>query len=442
MPIMIQAAITNAVGLVDNMMVGTLGTESITAVSIAIQIIFIYYLAVFGGHAGPGIYTAQYHGQGNTEGIRQTFRIKCWISLFCLITGIFIFYFFGREIILLYMQGDSNNIDVEFTLNTSKEYLNIMLIGLLPFSVTHIYATTLRETGDSIKPMVAGLSSVVTDIILNYILIFGNFGFPALGVRGAAIATVISRFVELFVIVIWSHSRTNQHKFLSGIYTTLLIPLKILPQILIRTIPIFINEVIWAAGIAVLTQCYSLLGLEIVAGLNISNTLCNLFNIVFVYLGEGIGIITGQLLGAGEFEYAKKAAWKLILFGLAVTLVPTLLLIGIAIPFPKIYDTTAKIQSLTTVFIFISAAFFPVQSLIHSMYFILRSGGKTLITFLFDGVFNWCITIPVAALLCTKSSLSIIPIFLIIQSLDFIKITFGFILLKKGIWITNLTSDN
>lgn len=441
LPMMIQSGITNAVGLVDNLMVGSLGTESITAVSISTQLIFVYAISVFGALSGPSIYTAQYYGYGDTEGVRKVFRLKWWVAGFCMLVGALVFLFFSEQIITLYLLGESADIDAALTLSLAKDYIRIMLIGLVPFSISQIYASHLRETGDSVKPMVSGICSVVFDIAFNYILIFGHFGFPALGVRGAAIATVLSRIIEFIVIVVWSHMRKDMHLFLVDVYKTFLIPRDVAKKIIVKGLPIYINEFLWSGGIAVLTQCYSLRGLEIVAGLNISNAICNLLNVTFVSLGGAVGIVIGQLLGAGDFKNAKSGAIKLTWFTGAVSAVVAVFLIAISGIFPEAYNTTDVIKDYGKYFIIITALFFPVQGIFNSLYFVLRSGGKTIVTFLFDSVFTWLITIPIAYYLCLGTNLSVLIIYTTIMAADIIKILVGYVLVKKGVWVTNLVDE-
>lgn len=437
-PMMIQNGITNAVSLVDNVMVGSLGTEAITAVSIVGQLIFVFNLGIFGGLSGPGIYGAQYFGQGNTEGFRNTVRIKHMIGLFCLILGLSLFIFKGQDLISLYLKGSGSEIDPDITLKYAKEYLNIMLWGLPPFVLTQIFATSLRETGESVKPMIAGVCSVVIDVVFNYLLIYGKFSFPKLGVRGAATATVAARFVELAVILVWIFVQKHKYTFLDGLYKTLLIPKNAVSIILKKTLPIFCNEFLWAGALAALTQCYSGRGLEIVAGLNISNTICNLLNVVFVAMGSAVGIIIGQALGACEYEKAKKDSFSLMWFTGAMCIALTAILIGISAVFPNLYDTSQRVKSIATKFIIITALFFPIQGFLNALYFTLRSGGKTLVTFLFDSVYSWAVSLPLATILCTCTSLPIFAVYAIVQAADFIKVIVGYILIKKGVWISNL----
>ncbi len=440
-PIMIQNGITNAVGLVDHIMVGSIGTEAMTAVSIVGQLLFVFYLAIFGGLSGPGIYSAQFYGQGNTEGVRQSFRMKVLIAGTVTAAGILILRYGKHFLIGLYLHGESTEVDPVLTTSYAMQYLMIMLIGLPFNSLTQVYAGTLRETGDSFKPMIAGVVSVLTDVLLNYLLIYGKFGFPQLGVRGAAIATVIARLTEVSVLLIWSHAKASAHPFLKGIWKTLHIPGTVRKAMLKKSIPLFCNEFLWAGGLAALTQCYSTRGLHIVSGLNISNAICNLLNVVFVALGNAVGILIGQALGARKFEQAKRDSVSLTWFTAGICLILTAVLIAISGLFPRLYDTTETVRHAAKQFIIVTAIFFPVQGILNTLYFTLRSGGKTLVTFLFDSVFSWTFTVPFALVLCFLTKLPIIMVYVIVQSADLIKIAIGAVMIRKGIWISDIASE-
>lgn len=184
-PIMIQNGITNFVSLLDNIMIGQIGTEQMSGVAIVNQLLFVYNLCLFGGVSGAGIFTAQYFGQNNQDGIRQTIRFKIWlVSAITLITVILLL-FAKDPLISLYLQGDGTAKSAADTLRYGKEYLQIMLPGLIPFMLVQIYASTLRECGQTVLPMKAGVIAVLVNLLFNYILIYGKFGAPALGVRGS-----------------------------------------------------------------------------------------------------------------------------------------------------------------------------------------------------------------------------------------------------------------
>ncbi len=437
-PIMIQNGITNFVGLLDNIMIGQIGTEQMSGVAIVNQLLFVYNLCLFGGVSGAGIFTAQYFGQKNQEGIRQTIRFKMWlVTLITLITVVLLL-FAGDSLIALYLQGDGTAKSAADTLRYGKEYLQIMLPGLIPFMLVQIYASTLRECGQTVLPMKAGVIAVIVNLVFNYILIYGKFGAPALGVRGAAIATVISRCVEAAIVLIHTHRHREQNPFVEGLYSTLKVPASLTGKIIIKGMPLLLNETLWAAGMATLTQCYSIRGLNVIAALNISNTINNIFNIVFIALGESVAIIVGQLLGAGKMDEARDTDNKLIAFSVFSCILVALVMLLPARLFPLLYNTNDEARALATCFIILTAVFMPQNAFLHASYFTLRSGGRTIITFLFDSVFIWCVSVVIAFLLSHYTALPVVAVYVFVQMGDWIKCVIGFVLVKKGIWLQNI----
>lgn len=437
-PIMIQNGITNFVGLLDNIMVGRVGTEQMSGIAIVNQLLLVYNLAIFGAISGAGIFSAQFYGCEDHKGVRHTFRFKIYICAAITLIGIAILSLFGENLILLYLHGEGNDLALEAALHYGKEYLWVMLFGLIPFGIEQIYTGTLRECGETMVPMTAGVVAVMVNLFLNYLLIFGKFGFPELGVVGAAIATVISRYVQAAIVVIWTHTHKERMPFIVGAYRSFKIPGSLAAKITVKGTPLMINEILWAAGMAVLMQCYSIRGLETVAALNISTTISNLFNVVFMAMGSAISIIVGQLLGAGKMEEAKDTDTKLIAFSVMSCVAIGLVLILLAPLFPMMYNTTDAVKELAAWFLRIAAACMPIAAFMHSTYFTLRSGGKTIITFLFDSVFLWCITTPLAFVLSRYTTLPIVPLYLICQMVDIFKCILGFILVKKGLWLQNI----
>ncbi len=437
-PIMIQNGITNFVSLLDNIMVGQVGTEQMSGVAICNQLIFVFNICVFGAVAGAGILGAQFFGSGNHEGMRFTFRFKfiCGFALSALFTLVFLFA--GDFLIEAFLHEGPGGGDLEATLSYGRGYLRVMVIGLLPFAVAQVYSGTLRETGQTVVPMVGGIIAVIVNLVFNYILIFGKLGAPAMGVLGAAAATVLSRFVELSIIAVWTHRHSGQNLFIRGVYRGFHIPASLAGRIIKVGLPLFVNEVMWSGGMALITQCYSLRGLEVVAAINISNTIGNVFNVVFISLGNAVGIIIGQLLGAGKLEQARREDNQLIAFCVFCCAVTGLVMFLIAPLFPQIYNTDGSIQALAARFIQICGLCMPIFGFTNATYFTLRSGGKTVITFLFDSVFMWIVTIPAVFCLSRFTGLYIVWIFLACQLMDLIKCAIGFVLVKKGVWMENI----
>ena len=265
-PIMIQNGITNFVGLLDNIMVGQIGTEQFSGVAIVNQLMMVYYLCVFGGLAGAGIFTAQYFGQKDDEGVRHTFRYKFWMALILTGMAALVFLAAGDTLIQMYLSGSNDGGDLAAALRYGRSYLQVMLFGLPAFMMVQIYVSTLRECGETVVPMKAGIIAVCVNLCLNYLLIYGKLGLPALGVVGAAIATVVSRYVEASIVIVWTHRHKEKNPYIEGIYSTLKVPVRQAGKYFIKGAPLLVNETLWSAGMAMLTQCYSMRGLNVIAG--------------------------------------------------------------------------------------------------------------------------------------------------------------------------------
>ncbi|MBQ8613309.1 MAG: MATE family efflux transporter [Ruminiclostridium sp.] len=440
-PVMIQNLITNFVALIDNIMVGQVGTEQMSGVAIVNQIFFVYNLTIFGALSGAGIFCAQFFGKQDTEGVRHTFRFKLMTTLAIVVLGLCIFLFFGDNLITMYLHDAEEGIDLEATFGYAKQYMMIMLVGLVPFSFEQAYSTTLREGERATPPMVAGIAAVVTNTLLNYLLIFGIGPFPVLGVQGAAIATVISRFVQVAIVIIWTHTHSRNLPFVKGLYRSFRVPKELTMRIVTKgLIPLTANECLWSAGVSALVQCYSLRGIDVVAGLNISNTVVNLFNVMFIAFGSGVSVVIGQLLGASELEKAREAAPKLIFFSGAMCVVVGGIMACFSGLFPLAYNTSDNVRTLASSFILISAVLMPIHGILHCTYFTLRSGGKTFITFLFDCGFSWGISVPLAFCLANFTDMSIIPLYLCCQCVEAVKCIIGLVLIKKGVWLSNIVA--
>ena len=440
-PIMVQSGITNFVSLLDNIMVGRTGTEPMSGVAIVNQLIFVFYLCCFGGFAGAGIFTAQYYGAEDDEGIRHTFRYKLWLGAALLASAVLIFIFFGNELISLYLRGTDDGGDPAAALMYGGGYLKIMLLGLPAFTVVQIYANTLRECGETVVPMRAGIAAVFVNLVFNYLLIYGKFGFPELGVNGAAIATVMSRYVEMSVVVIWTHRHKDKCPYIKGVYKKITVPFSLVKKYFITGAPLLVNEFLWSAGMAMLAQCYSTRGLNVVAAENISNTVSNVFNVVFFAMGDAIAIIIGQHLGAERYDKAKEETTKIITFSVFIATGVAIVIAATSHLFPMIYNTSPEAKKIAAQFLIAQAVFTPQIALLHTTYFTMRSGGKTVITFLFDSVFMWVISVPLAFVLSRYTNLYVIWIFVFLQMAEWIKCIVGIILLKKGVWMNNIVTD-
>lgn len=438
LPMILQNAITNLVSFLDNIMVGPLGTEPMSGVAIVNQLIFVYNLAIFGAVSAASIFGAQYFGKGNHKGHMHSFRFKLYATLTVTALTILLFITKGSALISLYLTDTTGSGATEVALQYGLEYLAIMMVGLIPFAINQSYATNIKETGQTLIPMIASFVAVGTNAILDYILIFGLGPIPKLGVAGAALATVIARYIEALIVIVWAHAHKEKNRYLAGTYRGLGIPKSEFKAIIIKGFPLMLNEILWAAGMTTVTQCYSIRGLEVIAGLNIATTITNLFNIIYIQLGACISIVVGQYLGAGKLKEAKDADNKMIVFSVFCCVVVAVGMLLIGGFFPQIYNTSEQIKALAKSFIAVSAIIMPFCAFSHSSYFTLRSGGKTMVTFLFDSVFTWVVVVPSAFILAHYTGLGIVSVYFLVQATELIKVVIGYFMVKSNVWVVQM----
>lgn len=441
LPIMAQNGISNIVNMLDNLMVGRIGTEQLSGVSIVNDLMFVYQLCLFGAISGAGIFTAQYFGQGNEEGIRDTFRIKIVICGFIMLLGLTVFGLGDRTLISYYLHEGSQSGDLAATLQYGHVYMMFMLAGLLPQAAEFVYSSTLRETGETVVPMRASFAAVLINLVLNYILIYGKFGFPSLGVAGAAIATAISRIVQALIVILWTHRHNDIKPYINGVYASFKVAGSLVRKVCVTGLPLVINESLWSIGIVLQKQSYSTRGLAVVAGLNINSTFFNVFSICFVAFGDAVAIIVGQLLGAGKMDEAKETGLKINVFVTASCVVMGAVVYALAPYLPRFYNTTTEVKSLASDFLRVTGSMMPLFGLCHSLYFTIRAGGKTLITFLFDSAFLMVIGVPLAFVLTRYTGLDIVSIYAICEGTALIKVIIGFAISASGVWMQNIVSE-
>lgn len=441
LPIILQNGISTFVSLLDNIMVGRLGTLEMSGVSIVNQLMTVFYITIYGAASGASIFTAQFYGSDDTAGVRHATRFKMYFCLILTLIAGVLFTWQGDGLIRLFLRGEGNVQDADQILIHGRDYLRCMLWGMIPFTMANTYASTLRECGKTTPPMIASICSVLVNLVLNYLLIYGKLGLPAMGVTGAAIATVIARFAELAIVAVWTHLHHNENPFIEGFYRSAHIPMGLFKQIGIKSVPLLFNELMWSTGMAFLNQCYSTCGLNVVPALNISSTLANLAAVVCFAIGTSVSIIIGQMLGA---DYSRQevlsASKKCLWTGVASGFVFGLLMLAVAGLFPQLYNTTDEVRALATKLIWLTALIWlPMRAFIHPVYFAIRAGGKTFITMMFDSGFLWLTMVPVAYLLSRYTSISILWLYAVCNGMELIKCAIGYWMLNRGDWIQNLT---
>ena len=440
-PMIIQNTVTNIVSMLDNLMVGAVGTVPMAAVSIINDMLFVFNLCVFGGLSGPGIFATQYAGAHDDDGIRHCFRFKFITMMLMTAAATAILLIFEKPLIGCFLKGEGSPEDIAQTFEISRQYLQIMLFGLLPFAFAMMYSSALRELGETRIPMIASVTAILVNLVFNYLLIFGKFGFPRMEAAGAAIATVLSRVVEMAIIVIYTHVKHAKYRFIEGAYRSLFIPRKLFMDICVRGTPLLFNEMCWSFGMTFLIQCYSLRGIQVIAACNIAMTFANIFNCAFFSMGAAVAVIIGHELGSNKLDTVMETAWKLVALTVFISIVISIPICVLAPFIPRLYKTEEAVRLLATRMMWINATLSPLLAITHSSYFTIRAGGRSFLTFMMDSGYTWLVVVPVTWCIGNLTSLPILPFYFISRAADFSKFVVAIALVKSGIWIRNIVSE-
>lgn len=442
LPILAQGLLTYLVGFIDNIMVGQIGTEAMSGVSISNQLHYVYATCLLGIVAGGSVFGAQFYGSKDMDGFRQSFRFRFFACLTLAVIAFFILFVFGERFISLFLYTQGDGADADMTLLYGRQYLAILLAGMFPYALTQVYASAMKDMGKTLVPMIASITAIFSNTALNYILIFGTMGFPGLGVKGAAVATVISRLIELAIILLSVYKPENTFQSLHHAFEKSRSKASLNRRILVKGLPLMVNELFWSIGTVIMLQCYSYRGIQVVAGLNIATSMYNIFTVVYQSVGGTVAIMMGQLIGAGKMQEAKEINKRLFSIANRLSILCGIALFAAAPFIPQVYATTLEIKELATRLMRILAVCLPVFCYTHVAFFTIRAGGKTIVTFLYDSLNLWVINIPLAFCLTRYTDLPIVPIYFICQMAEIVKLIAGYILVKKGVWLNNIVRED
>lgn len=432
-PIILQQLLTSSVQLADNLMVGTLGELAIGSVSVVNQMYFVVIIVTFGAMGGAGIYSAQYFGSKQYDQLKQTFRFKLLIAFFLSTTAILIFTVFGEFFISLFT-------DNPITIQWGLDYLNIAKWVMIPMTLSTAISSTFREIGITKPLLKISIFAILSNVVLNYLLIFGHFGFPRLGIEGAAIATLVSRTIEfifLFVLLVWKGNVFNTH--LLDVFKIDKVLLKV---IIITAIPLVINEFLFSFGQTMFIQSYSTRGDNALAAINITNAISQLVFITFGGIGTAVAVFIGNTLGENKLKEARENAKKIIVFAVSFAFVLGIILFVLSFFVLDLYDISSQTEDIARFNIRVNAFAIPVISLYMVLYFTLRSGGDTRSTMIMDSGYIWVVQVPTVFLLSRLTDIGVIYLFLIIQVLELPKVALAFSRYKKYYWLRNLALEN
>ncbi len=430
-PIALQNLLTASLSLVGNVMVGQLGDASIAAVGLAGQVFFLLMLILFGISSGSAMFTAQLWGYKDITSLKKVLGL-C-LSLGILVAGLF---FLLCELIPARIIGIFT-IDPQ-VIALSAEYLQIFAWAFLFFSITSGFAAVLRSIGEVKLPMLVTVSSLVLNIALNYVLIFGRLGFPAMGIRGAAISAVIARVAECLAIVLITYLKkypvAAKIKELLGFNPSFAV------RIFKPVFPVILNELMWSLAITTYNIVYAHIGTSSIAAMNIVGTVDNLALVPFFGLSSAIAIISGHKIGAGEKESAYRDVGRTIGLTVIFALFICGIVLGIRGPLIGLYKITPDVILYVNRALIILAFSIIIRSqnmvLVVGM---MRSGGDTRYSLFLDGVIIWILGVPMAILGGLVLHLPVYLVYLMVMSEEFTKCVLGLLRYFSRKWIHDLT---
>lgn len=430
LPVMIHSLILFIVSLVDNIMVGSVSNEAVEGVYAASQATYILMIASYGVLVGAGVYIQQFNGANDKEHLKQSFRYKFVVMALFLVVAITIYYIFGDDLVWFYCKSDENAQEI---FRLGKSYLYIIILSYIPFCISIIYTTTVREVGMTKYALIAGCVAFGLNTLLNAILIY----VFDMGVIGAAIATLIARIAEL--VVIFVICRIKKFDFCENLFKEFKIDKDLFKSITKKGTVFLFNELFWVMGMTLLSLAYAQRD-GVLGALSVVNTIGNVFNILFQGLSIGIGVLVGSYLGRSDFESAKRYTKNVYLLGLLASLIFGIIIILFSPIIPNMFSEVEPSQkALATQMLVIYGLLLWCSCIYMCCYMTLKTGGEALVTFFIDSGIMWAICVPLAWILVTKTSLSLLYIYPIIIGIDLIKFFIGICFVKRGKWMKNLT---
>jgi len=431
LPLVLQQILINVVNLADNVMVGQLRQEEMNGVYIASQIMFVCTLGLFGSIEGSSIFFAQYFGGKDEAHMRFVFKFKCVAALIIAFLFFFVLTIFIEPLAGLFT-------DLESEINVCKEYIGILKYSLFFFALSNVLASSFREVKRTSIPMWSSALALLVNISLNYVLIFGHFGFNELRVEGAAIATLIARIFEFaFLLIITLVLRMN---YLNNLFRGEYLEKGLTTRLIKCSIPLFLNELLWSTGQMIISIALCSRGKDARNALSIATTINNLFYIGALSLGNAIAIVIGNTLGAGEIEKAKVESRQLIMLCFIIGIVFGVALIIFAPLITYAYNVSEEVRLLAINAMRIYGALMWLFAINVSCFFVIRAGGNTKIVLAFDSLFGWLVQVPFALIFAFLTDVSFEWLFFIVYVVELIKLVSGLFIVHRNKWAKNIVA--
>lgn len=430
-PLMLQQLISNSVTLVINLMIGGLGDSALAGVAAVNRFFMISSYGTNGAISASTVFIAQYYGAKNMERVKASFRFSILVS--CLVMGLSIIpALLIPNTIISFIVKDPEVIAQGYL------YIKIASLSFIPNMISSPIVAAMRATGDTKTPLYSAILSFTTNVTLNLLLIYGKFGFPQLGIMGGALSLLISRIIELAFLSL--ALLKGDYAFTTKIKDLFQIPLDLVKHMLSKMIPLTTSEIFWAIGLALLLKFYATRGPDVVTGYSIASTISDLFFTMNAGMAVCCTLLVAQPLGSGKLELAKENGYRIIGFAILMSMVFGTMLFASSFTVPLLYDVSASSEEVAVSFLRIMSLFFAIYVLNTTHYCVLRAGGDMTSTMVLESGHMWLVNLTAVGFATHYTDLPIIPLYIIGQCTDLIKLAIAHYLVKREKWVVSLTN--
>ncbi len=438
-PVMLQQLIQSMVSLIDNFMVSGLGDVAMSGVNVAGQVLFVFMVFINTICMSGGIFMTQFFGAGDRQGMGQAFRFKLLMGLAAFVPYALVCLAFPRPVLSLMLLG---NTQADLILDEGVRYIRIMFWMGLPMTLSVSIASSMRDMGQVRIPLVITVIATVTNTLFNWLLIYGNLGFPRLGVRGAALATVIARGME-FLIFLWVYLR-RKPEFLVRVRELLRIDWKLFRDILRKSAMMLLCEMVWVLSETVTTALYNGRGgADVVSGMSAGFAIANLYFMAFGGIYSATGVILGRTLGEGNLEKARREkTWLLsgsAVFGFIMTLFGLATTFLVPLVFGRLSESAIGICRSMVI---LMAFFMPVWVYANAQQAVARSGGDTAMGAWVDAALTLLVMLPLVLILARFTDVGPVILYCSVKVVDLLKVVLFHLWLKRERWLRNLAGKN
>jgi putative MATE family efflux protein len=433
LPIVIQNFISSFLNMIDTVMVGKLGETEIAAVGIANQYFFFFNMFLMGMSAGCGVFIAQFWGKRDSRNIKRILGIGL-VSATIISFVFMLFGFLMPQGIMRVFNNDPRVIDL------GSRYLKIVLFSYIFTGITFVYNFSLRSIGNTVKPMAISAIALACNAFFNYVFIFGAFGAPAMGVEGAALATVIARVVETTLLV--SSIYIKKEVLAASIVELTDVTFDFIKKSYRTILPVILNDSCWGLATLVYSGVYGRMGTQAVAAIQICNTITNLFMVVIFGMSSAAAVIVGNTIGAGQehkgMEYAKR--FSILSVGTGIILG---LFLMVSSPFMlNFFNVSSVVRSDSLIILYIVSGILFIRVFdVILIVGILRGGGDAKYAFIIEGFTMWFIGVPITIIGAFVLKLPVYAVYALAISEEAVKCLLGIIRLRSGKWIRNVTHN-